>query len=204
MSVRRDAAPADAPLDARARLALFHGTTVLAEEAVRIPDVDLTFEKLVRSGCTSLTINAAGLRPLKLKEMGCKEPAELRRLGFDALHLVNEAYCAELCAAFGAQAVTDAFVVEPADAVAVAGTAAVDTLNLSVETLLQLCAGSSTEAAAVIAQTPGGVLDTVSASTLLDTGLRAPKLRELGFTLLDVTRLVGATTPLVAKFGFTV
>lgn len=203
MSIRRDTP--EKPLDARARLALFHGTAVSTEKCVQLAESEITFEKIVKSGCTSLNVSAAGIRPLKLKQLGCTDASEMRRLGFDALHLVDTQFCVELVAAFGSKSVIDAFVTQPADAVAVAGTDAVGTLNLAVEQLLEVCAGAPTEAASVLQQTPGpNVLEGVSVTTLLDTGLRAPKLKELGFTLLTVTRLVGSNKNSISKFGFTV
>jgi hypothetical protein len=204
MSVRRDnPANADDGLDGRARLALFHGTSVTAERGVAMPEAEINFDALVRSGCTSLNVSAAGITPLKLKQIGCTDASQMRRLGYDALHLVDTPFCNEINSAFGAANVVAAFVASAQDAVAVAGSDAVNILNLSVQQLLECCAGAPIEAAAVLQQTPGAnVLDGVSASTLLDTGLRAPKLRELGVTAFDVSALAGSNKHAITKLGF--
>jgi len=81
-----------------------------------------------------------------------------------------------------------------------AGSAAMGTLNLSVQQLLEVCAGAPTEAVEVLkqVQTTGSPLKGVNATTLLDTGVRAaqlgmPAMRELADLHADHMR----------KFGFT-
>ena len=106
-------------------------------------------------------------------------PAKLARLGIDALHLDDAAFAREACALYGAPALVDTFCTTIDDAIALAGSEAIDILGVSVEKLLQLCAGSPKAAAAVLAAEEARGLAGVRAETLLDTGLRAKTLKTL-------------------------
>lgn len=201
MSVRRAQAEG---LSTRQKLTLFHGSGLSAEAALGTADDQVTFDLLLTNGVKALNICTAGIRPLALKQFGVTQASQLRRLGFDALHLVDPVWCQEASAAHGASEVIQAFLVSPQDAVALSGTEAVAMLNLSMEHLLEACAGAPTEAMSVIAQsTDEAPLRGVNATTLLDTGLRAPQLKQLGYGLSAARELTGLGADQIAKFGFT-
>ena len=201
MLVRRKRADG---LTVKQRLTLFHGTALSAEQALSLPEDEITIDTLLRNGVKALNVTAAGIRFVQLKELGATEAAQLRRIGFDALHLVDPVMCGEANAAFGAASVIETFLSTPQDAVALAGSEAVALLNLSPQQLLEACAGAPTEAAAVLQQCSGhNVLDGVSVTTLLDTGLRAPQLKQLGYNLASVLKLVSANRSQILKLGFT-
>lgn len=200
MSVRRAHANG---LTTRQKLTLFHGSGLSAEAALGTEDDQITFELMLANGVKALNICTAGIRPLALKQFGVTQASQLRRLGFDALHLVDPIWCQEASAAHGAADVIQAFLVSPQDAVSLAGTEAVTALNLSMQQLLEACAGAPTEAIAVISQsTDAAPLTGVNATTLLDTGLRAPQLKQLGYSLSNARELTGLTGDHIAKFGF--
>jgi hypothetical protein len=202
MSVRRTR---EEGLSAFQRLALFHGTAVNAERALSMPEEEITYDFLVKNGVKALNIGTAGVRPVALQRMGATSPADLRRLGFSALWLVEPEFCAEANAAYGAQAVLEAFVVTASDAVMLAGTDAMATLNVPMQLLLEACAGAPTEAQAVLKQTPGqDALRGVHVRTLLDSGLRAPQLRLLGYGLAHMAQLSGQERNSIAKLGFAI
>ncbi|MEK9933950.1 MAG: hypothetical protein VW555_04495 [Luminiphilus sp.] len=194
----------DDALSAKQRLALFHNTSISAEKAIGMPESEMTFDVFISSGVRALNISSAGIGPHALKtRFDVKTASQLRRLGFDSLHLVDPAFATEANAAFGAEAITNAFLDAPQDAVAVAGSQALETLNVSLTTLLEYCAGAPHEAFAVLEQTTDHeTLTTVPIRVLLDTGLRAPKLRELGITIPLASRMVGADAASLAKLGF--
>tara|TARA_X000001036_G_scaffold327266_1_gene305815 strand:+ start:426 stop:1037 length:612 start_codon:yes stop_codon:yes gene_type:complete len=202
MSVRKESTQL---LDVKQRITLFHNTSLSNEEALSIDDAAITLDLLVRHGVKALNITTAGVRILALKRRGVDEPQQLRRLGFDALHLADPVHCADASAAYGAKAVIDCFLVAPQDAVALAGSDAVAILGLSNEELLAVCAGAPTEAHAVLEQHLGSSspLAGVHATTLLDTGLRAPQLKTLGCALASCRGLVGVDGPKLGKLGFT-
>jgi len=201
MSVRK---PAEDSLSIRQKLTLFHGTAVSAERALSTPDGDINFEMMVTSGVKAVNIITAGVRPLLLKQHGVTSAAQLRRLGFDALHLVDEVMCDEASSAYGAPDVVQSFLVSPTDAVALAGSAAVTKLNIGVEQLLEACAGAPTEAISVLQQvTQASPLKGVAAKTLLDTGLRGPQLKQLGYTLVQIRELAGIGAAELHKLEYT-
>jgi len=203
MSVRRETTQL---LDVKQRITLFHNTSLSNADALELEDEAINFDLLVRHGVTALNIATANVRILALKRRGVDDVKQLRRLGFDALHLVDGVLCADACAAFGAKAVIDCFLVAPKDAVALAGSDAIATLGLSNEALLAVCAGAPVEAFAVLEQHVGtpNPLDGVHAATLLDTGLRAPQLKTLGCTLASCNGLVGVDGVKLGKLGFTI
>ena len=197
---------ADDSLSTRQKLTLFHGTAISAESALALDDDSIRFEYMIENGVRAVNITAAGLRPLKLKQNFAVDSAsKLRRLGFDALHLVDPVICEEANAAFGADDVLATFLVAPQDAVALAGTEAVRILNVSVERLLEVCAGAPTEAISVLQQTPdASPLKGVSVTCVLDAGLRAPQLHQLGFGPTVVAQMTCVGPPEIAKLGFRV
>ena len=201
MSVRKP--PADG-ISTRQKLTLFHGTALTAEAALSTPDDQITFEMMLSNGVKALNIVTAGIRPMTMKQHGVTTASQMRRLGFDALHLVDSNLCTEANAAFGAADVVAAFLVSPQDAVALAGSDATKTLNISVQQLLEVCAGAPTEAVSVLQQvTDEKPLQGVSASVLLDTGLRAAQLKQLGYNIASLGQLAGADGNALAKLGFT-
>jgi len=200
MSVRKEHSE---ELTVKQRLTLFHKTSLTAEQALSLPEEDITIDTFLKNGVKAVNITAAGIRFVQLKKLGANDPSQLRRMGFDALHLVDPVLCGEASAAFGAKAIIEAFLVTPQDAVALAGSEAVTLLNLSMNQLLEACAGSPTEAAAVLQQsTSNNALEGVEAKVLLDTGLRAPQLKQVGLNLVSVSQLVNVNRASIIKLGF--
>lgn len=191
-------------LDVRQRLTLFNATALNAEQALALNEDEITYDFLLKNGVKALNISCAGIRPLAMKKFGVTEAQQLRRLGFDALHLVDPVFCNEANAAYGAAEVIAAFLNTAHDAVALAGSEAVTTLNLTTEQLLSACAGAPTEAITVIEQSKEqAVFRGVAARTILDTGLRAPQLKQLGYNLASFHELAGMGAAELSKLGFT-
>tara|TARA_B110001452_G_C15214872_1_gene421347 strand:+ start:1205 stop:1720 length:516 start_codon:yes stop_codon:yes gene_type:complete len=166
-------------------------------------DEDITFDLMIRNGVKPVNLLATGVRVTTLKRYGVTEASQLRRLGFDALHLVNPEWCADASAAYGASNVISAFLVSPQDAVALSGSEAVITLNITVDALLQACAGAPTEAVSVLKQVvEASPLKGVRSSVLLDTGVRSQQLKQLGYGLMTLKEMEGATTEQIQKLGF--
>lgn len=187
----------------RQRIALFHGI-LRPEQAMELNDEDITSDTLNAHGVKARNIRCAKLDALALKSIGFGSAVELRALEFDALDLVNPAFCSSAVAAFGAGDVTRSFLVSAGDAVSLAGSVAIHHLQLTTETLLRNCAGSPEEAKAVLQQTDphGGALSGVSPVVLLDTGLRAATLCNLGYHLDNIVRQTSASNEQAQKLGF--
>lgn len=194
----------DTELSAKQRLTLFHGTDITAEKALLLPESDLSFDLLMKHGVRAVSIATAGLRPLMLKTLGVVNSNQLRRLGFDALHLVDPTWCQEATAAYGAKDVVEVFLQTPSDAVALAGSEAPSTLGVGMQRLLEVCAGAPAEALAVLQQVSlESPLEGVTVVTLLDTGLRAPQLKQMGLGLGAVRAMQNLSSYDMAKLGFT-
>ena len=200
MSVRR---PEASGLSTRQRLCLLHGTQLSAEKVLSMDESEFTYEFITQNGIKAQSITAAGLGPKKLKEMGLQTPEQLRSLGFDSLYMADPKFASECNLCFGSEAVVMTFLQNASDAVAIAGSDAVQILNIATLDMLQACAGSPTEAFAVLQQLPLGIsLLGVPASALLDCGIRRTALQELGYSLTAVANQTGADATQLAKLGF--
>ena len=187
------------------KLCLFHGTQCCSSEALALTDEEITPDKLIKSGVKPNNMSAAGVGPKLLKQIGIMDCKYLRKLGFDALDLADVKFATEANGAFGSEEVISTFLVSASDAVSIAGTEAVHILGVKNSELLSVCAGSPIEARAVLEQLPSGIsLDGVSATTLLDTGLRKSTLCELGYSLSSVASQTSATAQELYKLGFSV
>lgn len=200
MSVRR---PQTDELTVKQRLAMFHGTGVCAETALTVEESEITFDYFIANGVRALNLVTASLRPLTLKRYGVDNPSQLRRLGYDALHMSDPVFCTEANAAYGAAEVKAAFLTNPSDAVALAGSEAIHVLGITTAELLEVCAGAPTEANAVLQATRGAnPLEGVTAKHLLDTGLRSAQLSALGYNFAKLMKDIKATPEDVGKLGF--
>ena len=203
MMVGRDARERGGVLDTRARLALFHGSGVRAEQALAMDEADITFDALMRYGVTGVHLRAAGLGPDELRVRGAAAAAQLRQLGLNSLDLLDPDFCNEARMVYGGRAVADAFVVSPADAVNVAGSEAMRLLDIDTARLLACCSGFPGEAAEVLAQLPpGAALHGVPCRTVLDAGLRADALAQLGYGVQHVREQLRATGPDLVRLGY--
>ena len=192
-----------ATLTARQRLALSKGS-VDPSCALAMNDAELDVLFLRRYNVKTTQIRSARLTPLELKHRGLASAIGLRELGFDCLDLTDAAFCASAVSAFGVDAVKQAFLIDAGDAVAIAGSVAAFQLNVSVSKLVELCAGAPIQARAVLQQCEprGGALAGVSANSLLDTGLRAATLCELGYFESSVREQTNATVEELRLLGF--
>ena len=198
------AAPRRRELTLRQRLALVVGTGVAAEAVVAMADDEFDFDFFLANGVRAPLLKAAKITPAQLKDRGVRTVAQFRALEYGVLDLVDGAFCAACVAAYGADELLGEFLLTPNDAVVLAGSPAVHALGLDLGVLLVLCAGAPEMAAEVVAQTPprGACLVGVAPDTLLDTGLRAGKLRELGFTPQALAEQTRASVLHLSKFGF--
>ena len=192
-------------LSPRARLCLFHGTSVSADAALALSDDEITLERLLRSGSGAGNVLAAGLGPVDLRERGVETADDLCALGFDAISLCDAPFAHQAALAYGAEAVKRAFLVTPRDAVALASGEAMHLLNAGAEELLGACAGAPREAACVLSRLAlGGGLQGVPTTTVLDAGLRHQTLRACGYGAAQLVAQCGATASQLATLGFAV
>jgi len=174
------------------------------ETATAMDDDAFNFPFFQTAGIGARNIKVCGLNATQLKSRGVASALDLRSLGFSALDLIDGAFCASCVSAYGAEEMVTNFLCDASDAVMLAGSPAVPALGLDVCTLLLLCAGAPTQACAVIEQSPprGGALAGVPPDVLLDTGVRARRLKEIGYTRDSVARQTRATPEHLAKLEF--
>ena len=214
MSVRR-AGDAHAPhpvlasepsrqLSLRQRLALVLDTGIGAKTVVDMEDARIDYDFLMSNGVRAPLLKAAKITPLQLKARGAASPSHFKALEFSTLDLVDGAFCAACVAAYGADALLTEFLTTAQDAVVLAGSAAVDQLGLDVATLLGMCCGEPDMAAEVLGQTHprGGCLTGVAPATILDTGLRAKRLKDLGFSAEALSAQTRASVVDLDRLGF--
>jgi len=191
-------------LDTRARLALFHGTSVSAEQALCCDDEGINYEAMLAAGVKSVNILTAKMGPMALRKRGFDAPSKLRTFGFDALHLCDPTWCNEALMAYGSEAIVSAFLVSAADAVAIAGSESMTMLNVTTSDLIDRCAGFPGEAQSVLTQLPHGAsLGGVAPLKLLDAGLRVNALKACGYGLSNLVSQTGAEARDLSKLGFT-
>lgn len=204
MSAVRMTAPTPiGSLSTRQKLTLTHA--VLApSDAILLPDVEIDVLFLKTKRVPIAQLRAARLTPLDLKARGLHSALELRELGYDALDLNDSGFCGGGVAAFGAENIKMAFLLEAGDAVALSGSTAIFQLGITTEDLLRACAGCPAQAKVVLtqAQPRGGALQGTDAGVVLDTGLRAPQLCELGYFGDKIQTQTGASPVQMRSFGF--
>lgn len=191
-------------LSLRSRIVLFHNTNVSASDAVSFEDGDLNYNLFLSSGVKSTNILVAGLAPTQLKARGFECASKMKNIGFDALHLVNPAFCNTMNLAYGRVNILEHFLVTPQDAVSLAGSQAVSILKIYSEELLGKCVGAPSHAFAVLKQLPqADALSGVPAELLLDCGLRLNTLAKLGYTVESIVKNTDASPFQLQKLGFT-
>lgn len=193
------------PLTPVQRLCVFDQTSVTPTRAMSLVDAAINFDFLRNAGVRATNLRAASLSPLDLHSRGATTADAFRTLGFCALDLMDVNYATQLIACFGAKEVSQTFVSTPSDALSIAGSEAVRMLGLTTQHLLECCIGAPTEAHGVLSEQSGGLsppLEGVSATTLLDCGMRAAQLQALGLGLTVVAKHTGATAEQLRKMGF--
>ena len=190
-------------LTTRQRLALTKGIMDV-ESALSLNDAAIDTLFLLTKRVPVNQIRCSKVTPFDLKNRGMESALQLRELGFDALDLADPSFCSSSISAFGVESVVQAFLLTASDAVAIAGSTAVLQLNITTSKLMELCAGAPEQAQAVLQQLVprGGALNGVSANLLLDTGLRAKKLCELGYFMTNVMNQTCASKSEVQLLGF--
>lgn len=185
------------------RIALFHDTSVTASRAVSFSDEELKYDTFLASGVKSTNILVAGLAPTQLKARGFDSASKMKSFGFDALHFTNASFCNMMLLAYGRNDIIDSFLITPQDAVSFAGSQAVEILKISTKDLLERCIGFPSHSYAVLHQLAhSNSLKGVSASLILDAGLRLKTLSKLGYTVENIIRNTDASADQLLKMGF--
>lgn len=184
----------------RQRVALVLEASVTAETLVAMADADINHAFLLEHQISPTLLRAAAVTPLQLKAHGTATAAQLAGLGFTALHLLDDEWCDDAVAAYGAPALLDEFLATSNDAVVLAGSTAVEKLGINLGLLLLVCAEKPSAAREVLAQYRH--LRRVPPQTLFETGLRAADLCALGFTKDRLAADTLATDAQLSHLGF--
>jgi hypothetical protein len=184
----------------RQRMSLVIEASVTAESLLEMHDCAINHAFLLHHHISPTLIRAAKITPLQLKAHGTKTAANLAELGFTAMHLLNEAWCSDCIAAYGASALLDEFLTSTNDAVILASSAAIAHLGISLGLLLLVCASQPSAAREVLAQYKS--VRNVPPTTLLETGLRSNDLVALGYTKERIRCDTYASEAQLAMLGF--
>ena len=184
----------------RQRLALVIEANTTAEKIAAMADGDINHAFFVEHGISPTLLRAAQITPLQLKAHGTRTAAQLADLGFNTLHMMDEDWCDDAIAAYGAPALLDQFLNTTNDAVILAGTEAIERLGVNLGVLLLMCCEQPAAAREVLAQYKNA--RNVPPETLIETGLRAPDLVPLGFTEERLREDTLATDTQLVLMGF--
>lgn len=197
--MRRHAADTTATsgIPPKRRLALVAGTNVNTKHILDMPDADINYNFLLEHQIPVVNIRVGGLTPTLLHARGATDAKALQALGFDSLHLLNTDFLNDAVATYGSGDLVATFLKSPHDAVALADTVVMQTLSLTIGRLMEECAGSPSEAVAVLKQL-NTIVD-LPITILLDTGIRGPQLTVLGYTYQEVQTATGANNRQMAK-----
>ena len=191
-------------LSNEARLSLACGVPSLdIRSLLTMQDEAITVEFMQQNGVTANNIIAAGMAPCQLFDRGCDSPQKLRDLGFDSLHLRDPRFSTEAVACFGAVGVREVFMRGAADAVNVSGSCAVEMLGITPSMLTSLCAGAPYEMGVVLSDCGATTtLSDITVQMLLDTGLRANTLMQLGISIPQIVECMTIQDGDLQKLGF--
>ena len=187
-------------LTLRQRMALVIEANATAEKIVEMADTDIDHAFFMEQGISPTLLRAAAVTPRQLKARGTSTPVQLVELGFNTMHLLDDDWCEDAIAAYGAPALLDEFLGTSNDAVVLAGSTVLDKLGINLGLLLLLCNGQPGAAREVLAQHTH--LRRVPPETLFETGLRAPDLSALGFTAVQLRKETLATDAQLSLLGF--
>lgn len=172
------------------RLCAFYGSSLSTRDAVMVADQEINYEMLLTNGCSMQCLLAANITPGELVKRGVDSPQKFKRLGLDALDLLDSSLTQDFIRLFGATAMRSAFVTSSQDVIALAGSRSSTFLRLTVDESLALCAGdpvAAQEYLSALGDRPCALRET-SVRRLLDCGIRAGALTSLGIrgsTLLE-------------------
>ena len=179
-----------APLTLAHRLCIFNKSNLDPNAVCAMDDAAITATTMIAADVPFLNLRASGLTPSALLARGFKTPSEYRLLGMDTMDLVDVTWTRELAHVHGVAAVRNEFLVNPIDMAVMAGTDAAKVLGLTLDSMLQACAGEPYWASCVLKrelEVPYvdvvSLLATTSLRRLMDTGLRCEGIAECGVPL---------------------
>ena len=184
----------------RQRMSLVLEVDATAETIAGMRDAEIDHAFLLAHHISPTLIRAAKITPLQLKAHGTTTVAKLTELGFSALHLLDEGWCAQCVAAYGAPNLLDEFLVTTNDAVILAASPAIAQLGINLGILLLMCSEQPAAAREVLAQYKH--VRNVPPETLLETGLRAKDLQSLGYTKARLREDTYATDAQLSMLGY--
>lgn len=184
----------------RQRVSLVLEADTTAESIVDMRDAEIDHAFLLAQRISPTLLRAAKITPLQLKAHGTNTAPKLTELGFSTLHLLDEGWCAQCVAAYGAPSLLDEFLVSTNDAVVLASSPAIAQLGINLGILLLMCAEQPGAAREVIAQYRH--VRSVPPETLIETGLRANDFVPLGYTRERIREDTRATDAQLSLLGF--
>ena len=184
----------------RQRMSLVIEANTTAEKIVAMNDAEIDHAFLLNHHISPTLLRAARFTPQQLKAHGTLTVAQLSELGFTTLHLLDEVWCSDCVAAYGAPSLLDEFLSTTNDAVVLAASPAISKLGINLGILLLMCADQPGAAREVLAQYRH--VRNVPPETLVETGLRAKDLISLGYSKARIREDTYASDAQLSVLGF--
>ena len=195
-------------LSFRQRLILFHHCDDLLFAEVALWDDDsIDFDCFLKHNVKAKHLLCAEVHINELFKRGVDSIQNLKKLGFDSLHLTCNSFCSSCLEVYGTDATRNGFILTPMDAVAVAGQSATAMLGLTTRQLLELTIGFPQCASAVLQQQVGlmGVREALrglDVPLMLDCGLRANTFTKCHVTAFHLKEACGCTVGDFERLGY--
>lgn len=186
------------------RLCIFYDSDVAIGEALEMNDTDITYDLMLDRGCKFQCIACAKLTVTELRARGFVTPVYFRDLGMDALDLTNVTVAQQMVRSFGAEPTRKCFVTTPSDVIALVGSRSYQVIGLTIDESLSICAGDPAAAREFLSQLENSVdaLKDTSVARLLDCGLRARALADVGINITTLAEKLKPTTDQLRSLGF--
>ena len=184
----------------RQRMSLVIEASTTAEKIVAMSDQEIDHAFLLSQNISPTLLRAARFTPQQLKAHGTNTATKLSELGFTTLHLLDDVWCSDCVAAYGAPSLLDEFLTTTNDAVVLAASTAISKLGINLGILLLMCADQPGAAREVLAQYRH--VRNVPPETLVETGLRAKDLVALGYSKARIREDTYASDAQLSVLGF--
>lgn len=184
----------------RQRMSLVIKATITAEKIVEMSDAEIDHPFMLNQNISPTLLRAAQFTPQQLKAHGTNTVTMLSELGFTAIHLLDDVWCRNCVATYGAANLLDVFLTNANDAVILAGSCAITTLGINLGILLLIVNDQPCSAREVLAQYRH--VRNVPPQTLIETGLRAKDLVSLGYSKARIIEDTHASDAQLSMLGF--
>lgn len=179
-------------------LCIFHDSGMNPQRLTSLRDEEVNYATMREVGVHFQSLRAAGLGASDLRGRGFETPRHYRDVGMDALDLCDGTWVRAMVAEYGVEAIKSTYLCGAAEAATLVGSEGGRVLGVGLVEAMELCVGEPEAAFAVLKSHPDmpDALASLEARHLLDAGIRASKLLDIG---VGMEQLVASVKPTVAE-----